>query len=449
MAWAVYQRGPWRYSVGGWGAPLGIDLYVDGLSAVMLLMTATVGLLVSIYADGAFTDDDRRGAEGVHQARAFWPLWCFALAALNGLYLAADVFNLYVMLEVSSIASVGLVVMAPGTAALVAGIRYLLVAFAGSTAYLMGVALLYADGGTLDLYALGDNAGPALPVSLALMSVGLLMKSGFFPLHFWLPPAHASAPSMVSPLLSGLIVKASLYLLIRLWVQALPPAAPGAATLLGVLAIGGIVWCSVAAFRQQALKPLIAYSTVAQLGYVGLLIPLAVAALGRADGGAWGQDAWFGAAYLAVSDGFAKAAMFMAAGLFLRASGTDRMALLGGITDAMPLVSFAFGAAAFTLLGLPPSGGFAGKWHLLTASLEAGEWLWAAAIAGGTLLTAGYLLRATGMFFRREPRLVVRPVPGRMKLVTLVMALLSIALGMRTGEAFELLSAGSPLQFGG
>lgn len=445
-AWRVSDGGPFRYPLGGWGAPAGIDLYADGLTAIMLLVTAGVGLLTALYAWRDFeADHDGRAA------RAFWPLWLFTLASMNALYVSADIFNLYVTLEILGISAVGLVLVGHGTGALVAGARYLLVAFAGSMAYLMGVALAYAQSGTLDLYSLADGAGGgAMVTALALMTAGLLLKSGAFPLHFWLPPAHAIAPSPVSPLLSGLVVKASLYLVFRLWLQAFPESASMAgATAIGVVGVGGILWGSFEALRQVRLKRLIAYSTVAQLGYLLLLVPLGVAALGDADLPDWGGDAWFGAAYFIVAHAVAKAALFMAAGLILRGAGSDRMEDLRGLTDAFPMTTFAFGLATFTLIGLPPSAGFSAKWHLLTASLEAGQWWWVPVIITGSLLTAAYLLRATWFFFQRSPTRDLRPPPHGMEAIVLVTAALAVALGVRTVEVYELIALGSPLGSGG
>jgi multicomponent Na+:H+ antiporter subunit D len=446
VAWQVIENGPARYPMGGWGAPAGIDLYVDGISAMLLLTTAGVGLLVAAFAWRDFeADHDERAP------RAFWPLWLFVLSAMNALYVSADIFNLYVTLELLGIAAVGLVLVGRGADALIAGTRYLLVAFTGSMAYLMGVALAYAQSGTLDLYALADGAeGRAMPVALALMTAGLLLKSGVFPLHFWLPAAHAIAPSPVSPLLSGLVVKASLYLVFRLWLQAFPESASMAGAMaIGLLGVGGILWGSFEALRQVRLKRLIAYSTVAQLGYLLLLVPLGVAALREGDEPGWGADAWFGAVYLVVAHAVAKAALFMAAGLILRGAGTDRMEDLRGLTDAFPMTTFAFGLATFALVGLPPSAGFSAKWHLITASFESGQWWWAPVIVGGSLLTAAYLLRATWFFCQRGPTIDLRLPPHGMEALVLVTAALAVALGLRTVEVYDLIALGSPFGSGG
>ena len=212
LGWHILTHGVYHHAVGGWGAPLGIDLYADGLSLLMLAATALVGLGVSVYSAGYF-----QGDESVR----FWPLWLFLLAALNALFLSADIFNLYVTLELVGLAAVALTALPGGRDALSGAMRYLLATLLGSLAYLFGVALLYHGFGSVDIaiLAMRVEASPVVWAALGLMGAGLLLKTALFPLHFWLPPAHASAPAPVSALLSALVVKASFYILLRLWLD--------------------------------------------------------------------------------------------------------------------------------------------------------------------------------------------------------------------------------------
>jgi multicomponent Na+:H+ antiporter subunit D len=383
-AGAVWTRGAGRYAVGGWGAPLGIELQVDGLAAVMLLTAAAVALGIAVYSTGYFAHD----ADGEWtRADVFWPLLLFLQAGINLLFLSADAFNLYVGLEAMTLAAVALVVLEDEPAALGAGMRYLLAALLGSMAYLLGVALLYASYHTLDLALLGTRMAPepAAWAAAALITVGLALKTALFPLHFWLPRAHASAPAPVSAALSALVITASYYLLLRLWFGAFPAVlTPAAAQGVGVLAAAAIVWGSLQAIRQQRLKLMIAYSTVSQIGYLFLLFPLATFA---AD--AVALDAWGGGIYHAVSHAFAKAAMFLSAGAIIHGLGHDRILGISGISTGMPVSTYAFGIAGITLIGLPPTGGFVGKWLLLSSALQGGQWWWAVVILLGGVLTAG------------------------------------------------------------
>jgi multicomponent Na+:H+ antiporter subunit D len=445
LSWQVWRRGPQRHAIGGWGAPLGIDLYADGLSLLMLIITAVVCAISSIYAVGYFAQTPHAHREQTGNAALeseyFWPLWLVLWAALNALFLAADVFNLYVTLELLGLSAVALVNLAGEGAALVAGMRYLLTSLLASLAYLLGVALLYAAFGTLDIAGLGTRMtpGPAVWAAVALMSSGLLLKTALFPLHFWLPPAHANAPTPVSALLSALVVKASFYLLLRLWFEAFPAAlTPIAGDLLGTLGAAAIFWGSVQALRQQRLKLLVAYSTVAQIGYLFLLFPLTAVAMGA-------MAAWSGGVYHALSHASAKAAMFLAAGNMLRALGHDRLAELAGIGQTLPMSAFAFALAAVTLMGLPPSGGFIAKWLLLTAAVEGGQWWWAGVIVMGGLLAAGYLFLVLRNAFAPLAVAVHRdPVPRHMELAALALALIALMLGLTAAPALTLLQVASP-----
>jgi len=203
MARAVIMDGTWHHAVGGWGAPLGIDLRADGLSVLMLLMTAAVGLAIGFYAPAYFRDEPRK-------AEQFWPLWLFLWTGLNALFLSADIFNLYVTLELLGLAAVALTALSGRADALTGAMRYSLATLLGSLAYLPGVALLYHGFGSVDIATLAERveASPVVWAALGLMCAGLLLKTALFPLHFWLPPAHASAPAPVSALLSAMFLAA-------------------------------------------------------------------------------------------------------------------------------------------------------------------------------------------------------------------------------------------------
>ncbi len=437
LAARVWWYGPQRDAVGGWGAPLGIELYADGLAAVMLLMTAAAGLFTGLYARQYLTGTDIRGAY-------FWPLMWFATGAMNALYLSADLFNLYVTLELLGLAAVGLVALAGSAAAIAAGLRYLLAALVGSLFYLLGVALLYGVHGTLALAELGAimAPGPAAWAALALVVLGLSLKTALFPLHIWLPPAHGGAATPVSALLSALVIKASFYLLLRLWFDVFDAVATAAAAqALGVLGGGAILWGSVLALRAQKLKMLIAYSTVAQIGYLFLVFPLATQVPA-----AVAANAWEGGVYHALSHAFAKGAMFLAAGAVILAAGSDDIDDLDGMGEQRPVSLFAFALASVSLLGLPPSGGFVAKWLMLKSALDGGQWWWIAVMILGGLLTAAYLFRVLRhAFVPADPHRNFRKVPRTLEFTAFALALSALALGiwpnwllalMRTGAVF-------------
>lgn len=439
LTFQILKYGPLRYAVGGWREPLGIMLYADGLSALLLMMTAVVGSCISIYSLGYFRKGHSRDQE-----RLFWPLWLFLWASLNALFLSADIFNIYVTLELMGLSAVALITISGGRLALIGGMRYLLIAVLGSLSYLLGVVLLYNNYSTLSLDMLARLISPDLPTHAAiiLMTAGLLIKTALFPMHFWLPPAHANAPAPVSAVLSGLVVKASFYLLIRLWFGVFYPVlTPAAGYFLGLLGAFAILWGSFFALRQRGLKMLIAYSTVAQIGYLFLLFPLFSPAV--IDYPA--REAWNGSLYHLLSHACAKAAMFMAAGNIIHALGHDRTEDMGGVSQRLPLTFFAFGLSGASLMGIPVSGGFTAKWLLLNAALGSGQWWWALFISAGSLMAAGYvyLIWRHGFEGQRADT-VWQPVPKGMELTALFLSLLSLVLGLIAHPVLRILSIGGP-----
>jgi len=335
------------------------------------------------------------------------------------------------------LAAVALVALAGGADALTSAMRYLLVSLLGSLFYLLGVALLYHSFGSVDIAILAQRMEPSAAVwaAVGLMSAGLLLKTALFPLHFWLPPAHANAPAPVSALLSALVVKASLYVLLRLWLEIFPVTV-ALGQIVGLLGAAAVLWGGLQALRQTRLKMLIAYSTVAQLGYMFLAFPLATL-LG-----------WRAAIYMLLSHAVAKTAMFMAAGNILYFGGHDRIADLDRVVKRLPLTITAFGLAGVSIMGLPPSGGFIAKWLMLEAAIDSGQWWWGIVLIVGGLLAGGYVFKVIGYAFTQSAAAhESRVVPATMEWTALLLALASIALGLVAPWLLALLEIGLP--FGG
>jgi multicomponent Na+:H+ antiporter subunit D len=442
--WNVFRLlGPVTHPLGGWGAPLGIELRVEGFPLLMLAMTAMVGTAVSLYATAYFGDISSLEAEMApagRGARYFAPLWLLLWCALNGLYLSGDLFNLYVMIEIIGISAAAIVTLAVTSSAIVAGTRYLIISLIGSLFFLLGIALFYIATGTLALEALPDPlAGDALPMAaLAAMTVGLAAKTALFPFHAWLPSAHAAAPAPGSALLSALVVKGSFYVTVRLWVDVYGADNQTGMLVLGVLGAVAILWGSILALRQDSLKRLIAYSTIAQLGYLFVMFPLL-----RDGQGLWIPDAWSGGIYHAAAHGVAKAAMFLAAGNLSYAVARDALPGISGVAQRLPMTFFAFTLGGLSLAGIPPSGGFVSKWFLLRAAIAAERWPAVVLIAIGGLLTVAYILKVLRHAVdRTRPPDLFRPVPRRMEWAALALALVAVGMGIRASELLALLSAG-------
>ena len=384
----VWAHGPIRHLVGGWEVGLAITLRLDALAIPFVLLNVVVFLAAGVYATAYFTPA---------AARRFWPIWLLLLAALNALLVADDFFHMYVALELIGLSAVGLTALGHGREALQASLRYLLVGLIASLLYLGGVAVAYLHFGTLDIgvfKALLDEAGDAgktpAAMVLALMSAGLMLKAALFPLHFWLPPAHAAAPAPVSAALSALVVKAAWYWMLRLWLETFEGAVSDAAlSVLAALAAAGVLWGGWRALRALRLKHAAAYSSVAQLGYLFLAIPLLLAL----PPGESRQALLAAVVVFALAHGLAKAALFLAAGLVLQKAGHDDIRRLEGTVQSLPLTAFTLALAGVSLIGLPPSGGFLGKWFLLEAAIATERWWLLPVFLGGALLAGAYVFR--------------------------------------------------------
>ncbi|WP_114965815.1 complex I subunit 5 family protein [Alkalilacustris brevis] len=434
---------PVLMALGGWAPPLGIVLRADGLAGAFLCMSWLVlggVMLQGLHRFGPSSDPPAETRAGF----AFWPLVLLLWGALNAIFLSRDLFNLYVGLELLSLAAIALVAIERKPETIAAALRYMVFALMGSLLYLLGAALLYAAHGTLDTVLLAARTPAGLPdhMAAALITAGLAVKTALFPFHAWLPPAHAGAPAPASALLSGLVPKASFFILVQVWFGALPdmtdPAMPLVLASLGAVAVfyGGIM-----ALRQERLKQIIAYSTVAQLGYLFLIFPLAG---GDSAAQPWAAGAWTGAMFHALSHALAKASMFLCAGLWITAAGHDRLNGLRGMAKATPIAAFAFGLSAIVLMGLPPSGAFTAKYLMLTAAFASGQVIWAAVLVLGGLLAAIYLYRPLVLTFARDMPEGLTAITRAAQLVPLVLAAAAILLGLASAAPFEFLQIGRP-----
>lgn len=419
---------PLVYLMGGWAPPLGIALRADGLSMVMIGVVAVVVCGIGLYARADFGL-----AAGAPEARAplvYWLLLMAVWGSLNLMFVSGDLFTLYVALELLTFSGVPLVCLDGRGETLRAALRYLVFALAGSLLYLLGAVLVYGGYGTLDIVLLGEIARsePVAWTALALMTVGLLAKTALFPLHIWLPPAHAGAPAAASAILSALVIKGSWFLVVRLWFDAMPGVVTlAAAQLLAAMGAVAIVVGSVVALRQERLKLLVAYSTMAQIGYLFLMFPLAFDAGGTIVHGAVSTAGLM----QAISHATAKAGMFMAAGLIYAALGHDRIADLAGVARLMPVTVLAFATAGLALMGVVPSGAYLAKKLMLDAADGSGQWWWTMVLQGGAAFTAGYVVLFLVNVLRRPPAPVqpVRRVSRLSEAAALGLALCSLALG--------------------
>ena len=428
-AWG-HASGPLVYLLGGWSPPLGIALRADGASVAMLL--AVAGVVCGI---GLFARADFGLAPEASESRAGFTYWLLLLAvwgALNLVFVSGDLFTLYVALELLTFAGVPLVCLAGSGETLRAALRYVLFALCGSVLYLLGAVLLYGGYGTLDMpmLAIVLQPGPIAFAALALMTAGLLAKTALFPLHIWLPPAHGGAPAAASAVLSALVIKGSWFLVLRLWLDVMPGVASAqAAQLLAGLGASAIVVGSVLALRQERLKLLVASSTVAQIGYLFLLFPLAFDAAGDM---ALRDVAATAGVLQAIAHATAKAGMFMAAGLVYACLGHDRIDDLAGAARALPVAVAAFLVGGVALMGVVPSGAYLAKKLLLASAAESGQWWWDWVLQGGAAFTAGYVVLIALRVFARPaaPLTGLTPVSRLSQWAALALAVASLLLSL-------------------
>ncbi len=424
----VVQEGEVLLHLGGWDSPLAIRFHLTAISALLLAFTALIHLLVALYA-GFSRHSQTRHTD-------YWPLSGLLHTSLAALWLSSDLFNWYVTLELLGLVAVAMVALS-GPKAYVPALRYLLLSLAGSLCYLLGVALVYGRYGVLDINLLAGatEADASTRMALMLMTLGLMLKAALWPLHLWLPGAHASAPTAVSALLSALVVKGPLFILWLLWSRVAPEELGAQAGPLlaaaGVLALIAGGW---AALRTPHIKILVAYSTVAQLGYALMALGLLLH---------WQRPDLHVALWLFVlAHGLAKTSMFLAAGEIQATLGSRRVASLKGTTQTLPLAMFAFAVAGGSLIGLPPSGGFLAKWVLLQPLVsEPAHWPWAFAVLLGTLISAAYVFRVVALAFDRADPTPPDFAPDRLaQWLAMIPALLVWAMALASGPLIRWLA---------
>ncbi len=374
----------WRYELGGWPAPWGIAYHVDLLGALIVLLVALLASVVALFA-GRRIVREFASADGY-----FFALFLLCLAGLLGIVVTNDLFNVFIFLEISALSSYALIGLGRGGHPPLAAYRYLIMGAIGATFFLIGIGYLYMVTGTLNLDDLAQRLPEAesrrvVVAALAFISAGLAMKMALFPLHWWLPDAYTFAPSPVSALLAAVSAKVIIYFLIRLFFGVfgvdLAFVSTGFDTALLVLSLGAIVFASAAAIYQDNIKRMMAYSSVSQIGY----ITLGVSLVSPSGVGA-------GLVYL-FNHALIKGGLFLALGCVVYRLGGCRIEHFAGLGRRMPWTMAAIVIGGLSLVGVPLTAGFIGKWQLVSAILESGRWPLALAVLAGSLLAAVYVWR--------------------------------------------------------
>ena len=389
---SVIHRGEVRYAFSGWAAPLGIEWVADGLASVILVVLSLLGLLALMFAGPASPKD--LGGRIVH----YYILILLLIASLVGIVFAGDLFNLFVFLEVAAISSYALIGVAGGRA-LFAAFRYLILGTLGASLYLLGVSYFYAASGTLNMADIAEKlpqllTSKAVVGGLLFMFIGLGIKMALVPFHAWLPDAYTYAPESISPILASLVTKVALIGWVRIiyWVLGAKAIVYDIPVLLlvGVLGTLAAVIGAVLAMSQRDIKMMFAYGGISHIGII---------LIGVSQGNLTG---FVGGVFYLLNDAVMQAALFFLAGVAISHYGVRTVEDMGRIGKHAPWFTVALVVVALGMIGLPPTGGFFGKWYIILGALEANNYIAVAAVLFSTLLTLGYFLKIFESIFRHS-----------------------------------------------
>jgi len=430
----VSDAGVIRYELGGWAAPWGIEYRVDKLTVFVLFTINLINFFASIFALG------RRDDNLAHYGQAgFYAAWMLCMAGLNGMVVTNDAFNVFVFLEISSLATYVLISCGRDPKALLASFRYLIMGAIGATFILLSIGLLYMQTGTLNITDLSQRiaeqgSSRTVVMALGFFIIGVGIKCAIFPLHDWLPNAYSFAPNSVTVLLSGTATKVSLYVMIR-FVHDLFTVEYSVLHMpldIGLIACGifGMLLAPLIALRESNLKRMFAWSSVAQISYISMAIGL-------------GSTAGVAAALIHLfNHSVIKAAIFMAVGMIIARTGTARIKFLGGIAHKHRLASYAMLFGGLGLIGIPGTVGFVSKWILVSAAVDKGWWWLAFPVLAGSLTSAAYIWRIVETLWAKPATLDLEAETPRLAFVEwfplLILTGIALWFGLNAGFVVDL-----------
>ncbi len=407
---------PFIHKMGGWIPPVGINLVSDGLSTFMLIVINTVAFLAIVFS--------LKYMELYTAKPKYYALFMLMLAGMNGVVLTGDMFNLFVFLEIASIASYALVAFGCEHEELEASFKYIILGGAASAFILLGVAILYSITGTLNMADMAQTFSSgkinrAALFALAFFTMGFGVKGALVPFHAWLPDAHPSAPAPISAMLSGVLIKVlGIYALTRVIFNVF-----GFTPTLGsiLMALGGLslVVGALLAIGQDDLKRLLAYSTISQIGYIvlglGLGTPLGI----------------MGGLFHLLNHATFKSLLFISSGAIEYSTGTRKLSQMGGLNRRLPLTTATSTVGFLSVSGIPPFNGFFSKLIVIIACVEAHQYIYAGVAVFVGLFTLLYFMRVQrNLLFGDLPQTLkgIKEVPFLMCLSLVVLALLCLGL---------------------
>lgn len=379
----VLEQGMFQYLLGGWQPPWGIEYRIDHLNAIMLVLVSLISLLVAVHARKSVAK------ELPEKITLFWSLFILLLTGLLGICITGDLFNLFVMLEVTSLAGYALIAIGEKEA-LYAAFKYLIIGTVGACFYLLGVGYLYIATGSLNMADLSQilpdlYQSKTIIAGFVFLMIGLGIKMAIFPMHVWLPGAYTHAPSAVSSAVAPLMTKVMAYVAVRVMFTVFQPKF--SIVLLRVTDV--MVWAgsiailfgAVMALSQKDFKRMLTYIIVAEIGYI-------VGGIGVAN-----AIGFKGAVFHIVNDAMMMACLFLVAGQVMHQTGGHEIDNFKGIFKTMPVTAIIFTAGALSVIGVPPTCGFFSKWYLLLGGIKANQWVFVAALLVCTLINVALFFR--------------------------------------------------------
>jgi multicomponent Na+:H+ antiporter subunit D len=442
----VLEVGVLRYELGGWAAPWGIEYRVDALSAFVLLFVSAVGAIVLTYAPRSIAREIPKDRHYL-----FCAVYLLCLTGLLGITITGDLFNLFVFLEISALSSYALISLGANRRALSAAFQYLVMGTIGATFILIGIGLMYMVTGTLNMADMAarlptTEGTRTVLVAFAFLTVGISLKMALFPLHLWLPNAYTYAPSVVTAFLAATATKVSVYIGLRfvftVFGMEFAFESMSLSTILVPLSIAGIFVASTVAIFQRDIKRMLAYSSVAQIGYMVLGISFATVT---------GLTA--GIVHL-FNHALMKGGLFLAMGAIMLQLGSVDLDDMRGIGRRMPVTMAAWVIGGLGLIGIPITVGFITKWYLVSAAVENEWWPVAALVLMSSLLALVYVWRVVETAYFQDPpegRASVREAPLSMLIPTWILIGATVVFGLWTSlsggvaiKAAEVLLGGAP-----
>ncbi len=410
----------WHYWMGGWEPPIGIEFALDPLNSILAVVVTFLSALISLYSRPFVKDEDWLHVGG------YYTLFGLLTVGMCGMVITGDVFNLYVYLEILSLSGYGLIALG-GRKSMLAAFRYLLIGTIAASLYLLGVGYLYAMTGTLNMADLAARIVPHLnsplfAIAVACLIIGFGVKMALFPLHGWQPDAYTFAHPGAAAFIAGLMSKIPAYAMIRFLYYIFKvdnPVVHSALNALGIMGVAGILIGSIMAMAQYDFRRMLAYSSVAQIGYI---------AIGLAMGNMYG---FIGAVLHIINHAFMKSSLFLVIGGIEYRFGEVNLYRLGGMNKKMTISTITVLLASLSMIGLPPTCGFFSKWYLMLGAYTGAQYFYIAVLVISSLLNAIYFFRIIEqMFVQREASLTeVHPHKGKLGL-PLAMALPIFILGI-------------------